>query len=684
MKYHGAIKALAIILCVVSLVVMAASAFGLAVAIHMDLYRKDMDSYIEDNRSYDAERYAAAIAAKYASRIFGGCTEELLQQYYSDRWNSLWDPEKMEYALLDTKGNVLEGSVLTEGFDSEYVFLVQAVYLQVVNAHTNSSATMPTEVTEPVNMTEPEYSHVFSFGWRDAETGRYHEYGLTHVEGPMYTVELYLQQGAYKAVSNIEWRALSALWQLRYILIGLLIGALALLIVMLIYLCFAAGHKPGRAEVIPGGLNQLPLDIYGVAAALVIALCMGGIAGCIHFVVDTQYHVISLVGIAALCCGIALLLVGWIFAFAAQRKLGWRLLFQRTLIGRVLIWCWRKAKQIGVVVWKAILVLMEVLPLVWQWLLAGLLFGFLLLISINERDGLLLLITVIAYIGACGYGSYAFGQLQKQAKEINNGDLSSKNENPLLIGCFKRFARQLNDMSNVVSTAAREQMRSERMKAELITNVSHDLKTPLTSIINYVDLLQKAETQEQREEYLQVLSRQSQHMKKLIEDLMEMSKASTGNLTVELTKVDAVEALNQALGEFADKLNAARLTTVTKLPETPVLIHADGKLVWRVLNNLLGNVVKYTLPDTRVYIDLQQNGNKAIISLKNISRESLNISSEELMERFVRGDASRNTEGSGLGLNIAKSLMDLQQGQLTLVVDGDLFKVCLEFPVATL
>ena len=147
--------------------------------------------------------------------------------------------------------------------------------------------------------------------------------------------------------------------------------------------------------------------------------------------------------------------------------------------------------------------------------------------------------------------------------------------------------------------------------------------------------------------------------------------------------MDAVEALNQAIGEFADRLNTARLSPVLRLPDQPLWIHADGKLVWRVLNNLLGNVVKYALPDTRVYIDLQQQGGKAVLSLKNISRESLNITSEELMERFVRGDASRNTEGSGLGLNIAKSLMDLQHGQLILVVDGDLFKVCLEFPLAT-
>jgi signal transduction histidine kinase len=206
------------------------------------------------------------------------------------------------------------------------------------------------------------------------------------------------------------------------------------------------------------------------------------------------------------------------------------------------------------------------------------------------------------------------------------------------------------------------------------------LKTPLTSIVNYVDLLQKPHTPEEAEQYLEVLSRQSQQMKKLVDDLMEMSKAATGNVIVESARMDAVEALNQALGEFSDKFAAAGLTVVFRQPENPVSIHADGRLVWRVLSNCMSNIVKYALPGTRVYADLTQQADRVQLSLKNISKEPLNMSAEELMERFVRGDASRNTEGSGLGLNIAQSLMELQGGKLELTVDGDLFKVTLTFP----
>ena len=177
-----------------------------------------------------------------------------------------------------------------------------------------------------------------------------------------------------------------------------------------------------------------------------------------------------------------------------------------------------------------------------------------------------------------------------------------------------------------------------------------------------------------------MLSRQSQRLKKLVDDLMEMSKASTGNMTVEIARVDAAEAVNQALGEFADKLDRNELIPVFRQPETDIHMMADGRLVWRVLSNLLSNTVKYALPGTRVYIDLMEVEGKVVLSLKNISREPLNVSADELLERFVRGDTARNTEGSGLGLNIAKSLMELQKGKLELLVDGDLFKVTLIFP----
>ena len=230
--------------------------------------------------------------------------------------------------------------------------------------------------------------------------------------------------------------------------------------------------------------------------------------------------------------------------------------------------------------------------------------------------------------------------------------------------------------------AVQSQVRSERMKTELITNVSHDIKTPLTSIINFVDLLSRPHSKEDEKQYLEVLSRQSLQLKKLIEDLMELSKASSGNIQANIMTMDVAESVNQALGEFSDKLEKVHLTPVFHQPAEPALVAADGRLTWRVLSNLLSNAVKYATPGTRVYVEIVKEADTVQLSVKNVSREELRLSAEDLLERFVRGDASRNREGSGLGLNIAKTLMEVQGGSLQLTLDGDLFKVTLAFPAA--
>ena len=223
-------------------------------------------------------------------------------------------------------------------------------------------------------------------------------------------------------------------------------------------------------------------------------------------------------------------------------------------------------------------------------------------------------------------------------------------------------------------------MKSERFKTELITNVSHDLKTPLTSIVSYVDLLKKEPIEsESAQEYIDVLDRQSQKLKKLTADLVDASKASSGALPVHSEKLDLGELLRQSAGEYTEKFAAAGIAPVLLVPEGETYVTADGRLLWRVLDNLLGNAVKYAQSGTRLYLELVQDETETVLTLKNISREPLNIPAEELMERFVRGDGSRHTDGSGLGLSIAKSLMELMGGKLALTLDGDLFKAALVF-----
>lgn len=271
--------------------------------------------------------------------------------------------------------------------------------------------------------------------------------------------------------------------------------------------------------------------------------------------------------------------------------------------------------------------------------------------------------------------------LQAGGRQLAAGHLDYKVSTEHLRGPFREHGENLNNIRQGIQHAVEEHMKSERMKTELITNVSHDIKTPLTSIVSYVDLLKKqAMPNDQAREYLEVLDRQSARLKKLTEDLVEASKASTGNLTVDFQRTDVNVLLTQSAGEYQEKLAAKGMDLIlTPAPENPA-ISADGRLLWRVFENLLSNIHKYAQPGTRVYLTCEAGENQVTITFRNISATPLNISADELMERFVRGDASRNTEGSGLGLSIARSLTQLQHGTFSLTIDGDLFKAALTFP----
>lgn len=296
------------------------------------------------------------------------------------------------------------------------------------------------------------------------------------------------------------------------------------------------------------------------------------------------------------------------------------------------------------------------------------LFAFLLLIIIA------LMMIFAVYISICLQKIKMGGELMSQ------GNFETKIDSEKMLPDFVEFCGYLNNINSTVQNAVDEKTRSERLKTELITNVSHDIKTPLTSIINYVDLIKKENVENEKvTEYISVLDRQSARLKKLIEDLVEASKASTGNLSVELTKCEPAVLLTQTLGEFDEKLKNAGLTPVLTCPENPLYIMADGRHLWRVFENLTANICKYSLSGTRVYLEIYEDSDNVCITFKNISKNELNISGEELTERFVRGDSSRNTEGSGLGLSIAKNLTDLQGGKLSIDIDGDLFKATVIF-----
>ena len=600
---------------------------------------------------------------------------------------------------------VPEGGEAPEHVDETVVSYTEETAAPETTTETVPPTTAPVEtvpdiaVTEPVMVGDKPLSsyQINRIEYFDSVTGKYVTAKYVYVPMPELTVTLYVDDNS--GLEAQVWELVRIVRDCRQYLLPMVGICLLGIAATAVYLCTAAGRKPGIPEVRAGGLNRIPLDVYLVGGGCLIAGCIAGGVALMQYLLPSDVITACCIGIA-LCYLGCLVFVGFCFAFVAQLKTPGGFWWRNTLCGwclrqcvrfavwlesilstKTLPWLVRVVKKLwrivcGCASWleKRVNRFISYLPLVWQWLLAGAACVVLVFASEGSFWSLVLWGLLICY------GAYCFGKLMDSASRMSKGDLNIKVDEKHMVGAFAQFAESLNNLANVTMEAARKQLKSERMKTELITNVSHDIKTPLTSIINYVDLLQKAQTEQERAEYLEVLDRQSQRLKKLIDDLMDMSKASTGNMTVDITRVDAVEAVNQALGEFADKLDRATLTPVFRHDDASVPMMADGRLVWRVLSNLLGNAVKYAMPGTRLYIDLSQMGGKVLLSVKNISREELNIDADELMERFVRGDDSRNTEGSGLGLNIAKSLMELQKGELQLLVDGDLFKVTLIFP----
>lgn len=703
------VKFIAVLLCAACLLAAAGSGVMLGILTSLDWlktedYQASLESTIREQLSWSVEWMASA----WASREYGKMPEQLFElqrEAGSDFGFSVnWDD--ISYEIQDG--------------DNKVLYRVDNQVQPVLELRYTFSPLEYEEYLGSVQIPQEEDADAQWGAVSDGAGGRvcyaYHEKTL---DTPL-VVKISLGENGVQLPVAYELVGLFAGHGVA-LMLGMALG-LVLFAALAVFLCSVAGRKPDSTEIKAGGFNALPLDLYG-GGVLASCIALGYLA--VEVIRHAQDASTVLAAMLLLGYGGCVLVVCFCFAVAAQVKMGnWHWL-RNSIVGRctsvaleiirgifhliptlwsfalrivkdifkvvsalaVLLWSWmKKCLTVTGRLLKKCLVLCEktlsLLPLTWQWIVVGGVLALMLPISFaNDSKGWAVL-WGIASLTTILYGSNCFGRLLEGAKRMRSGDLESKVDDKYLVGCFREFAGELNGLADVAMVAAQNQLKSERMKTELITNVSHDIKTPLTSIINYVDLLEKPHTEEEQKAYVEVLSRQSQRLKKLIDDLMEMSKASTGNIQVEIGEIDAVEAVTQALGEFADKLTAAGLTPVFHQSEENIMLLADGRLLWRAMSNVLSNAVKYALPGTRLYVDVSATQDKAIISVKNISGAQLSISAEELMERFVRGDSSRNTEGSGLGLNIAKSLMELQKGQLQLLVDGDLFKVTLVFPRA--
>ena len=465
-------------------------------------------------------------------------------------------------------------------------------------------------------------------------------------------------------------------YQNAYLPVGIITAVLC--IALFVFLMASMGKTPEEVKL--RGVHRVPLDLFLAAAlaAVVIPVNFYSDSGLSeNLLLYNSLWVWMLPGtLTALWIGFVVLLT--LCTIAARLRAGkW---WKNTIIYIVCRFVYRAVRGLVralPIAWKGILVyavvvLVNVLGMILAFG-AGSFFLFLLTLVLDAA-GLYFVIRIVSQLKA----------LQTAAQKLAAGDLTYTVDTEKMYPVLKEHGDDLNAVSVGMSRAVNERMKSERFKTELITNVSHDLKTPLTSIVSYVDLLKKEPTEsEAAREYIEVLDRQSQKLKKLTTDLVDASKASSGALPVNLEKIDLGELLRQSAGEYTEKFAAADITPVLNVPEEETYVTADGRLLWRVLDNLLGNAVKYAQGGTRLYLELTPGETETVLTLKNISREPLNIPAEELMERFVRGDGSRHTDGSGLGLSIANSLMELMGGKLTLTLDGDLFKAALVFPQKT-
>ena len=459
---------------------------------------------------------------------------------------------------------------------------------------------------------------------------------------------------------------------LRYWVYLAVLLALGLSVLSFAALMCAAARRPDSEELHPGPLYRVPFDLLlALCAASFLLLCL---------VADelTALDLFTAAAVVLLCFLGANLVLG--LCMSAAGRIKGRTLLKNTVIALCLRGLWRLLRWLGrllgsvTLVWKLALgfvglSLVELLFIAMFWPDLGpwsvfwcveklVLFPLLLALALQLR------------------------RLQKGAEALAAGDLGYQTDTGHMLPPLRAHGENLNSIAGGMAAAVEKQLKSERMKTELITNVSHDLKTPLTSVVNYAELIgNEAPGSEKTGEYAKVLLRQAERMKRLIEDLVEASKAATGNLEVDPVPCDAGVFLSQAAGEYEERFRNAGLRPVVKLPEEELTIRADGRRMWRIFDNLLGNVVKYAMAGTRVYLSLEEKAGQAVFTFKNTSREPLNVPAEELTERFVRGDASRSTEGSGLGLSIARSMAELQQGALDLTVDGDLFKATLSFPL---
>ncbi len=682
---------------VVAWILLAFFAFLFFVSVASFIVLINYDAYFDRGRSLrktvarEIFAFDRRAISMYAGVVLGGAED--IDEY---EFNEIYDPANTNlfFTVKDEEGNVIidhsDDVDYCEKFEytGEYTITLEPVteefYFDTYEealSYTKSVADGKEESSSASSSSESLYSMDkirVETQTEIVQEGEKYRVIVTHFnyETQTYTVNAYVRDDFtatdkyYYALTAVRILAYMRFW---IIFIGILSAVMCL--VIMIFLCSSAGYRAGQEGIYLSSIHKIPLDIY---AAFAVFCCF--MALLVFFdgaMYSSVYAVIAMLIIAFPVC--AVLLTSTVVTFAARIKNGgW---WKNTLVYFILVFL----KKLLLLVFKGIKYVVVNLPMYWKafFVFAVLKFTEICFIVAGEYEFLMFwlfesIILVIAVI----YTVISLRKLQKAAQEIAKGDLDYRVDVKYMTTSMKEHGENLNNIGKGLKTALDEQVKSEHMKAELITNVSHDIKTPLTSIVNYVGLLKKEGlSSPSAPEYLDVLERQSVRLKKLTEDLIEASKATSGCIAVNAENMDINVLLSQASAEYEGKFSERALKLVTTISQESTMIYADGRLVWRVFDNLFNNICKYALTGTRVYLRSEVKKGRAVISFSNVSKEQLNISSDELMERFVRGDASRNTEGSGLGLSIAKSLTELQGGTFDIKIDGDLFKAEIAFDI---
>ncbi|MBR3837688.1 MAG: HAMP domain-containing histidine kinase [Clostridia bacterium] len=624
--YNIAFKTLCILLAALCLVIAVVSGTAIAVMVEKGAYEEG--TTYEDLYKEQLEHYYSWLPYEIASNYDLYTKGEM--QRFQDWLRSASKEYGFDCSIYDENGALLY--TYATGSESDYVFTLE----ECVNVGGYWSETVE----------KPDFSDL------DLDYQYY-----TQIN---YLVSVHAKEPNLSGNTELSLWLLNVAFRFRFIAIAALCLSLAAFAILMVFLCCAAGLSGEDKEIRENFFDRLYLELY-VFAGFFFLLFQFWLIQCVG-----PLWLVLLVVMLSLVAD-SLLLVLLTLTLATRIKGG--SFFRHTATYRLFSLLRVLMEQIRLVP-KVVLILSGVA--VFDLFLATLL-EFTEFLAAVLVEGLVLMGILVWYAAS-------IQRLFRDQEELSRGNLDHRCDPSRLPPGLRSFGESLNRSAEGMERAVAEKMKSERFKTELITNVSHDIKTPLTSIVNYVDLMKKEETGNPRiREYLEVLDRQSCRLKKLTEDLVESSKAASGVLPVELAPMDVRVLLQQALAEYEAGFEEKGLTLCTAWPETPVFILADGKRLWRVLDNLMNNVCKYALSGTRVYCTLEEEKEKVKVIFRNISHSALNISGDELMERFVRGDASRNTEGSGLGLAIARSLVELQKGTMEIFVDGDLFRVTISF-----